>query len=635
MPNLFPFLFRFGVSFNYSIPKETISSLKDFFSKKYNINITYTLPYDGYDCIAIKDTEAQDCTPIVATKFSERLKEYNIKNFNEAILFIDIKSAYSDKFIDNYLIPELIKIKNAHPKDLAPSNFPKFILFFDELDQFSLTYDRLFTSHADHDFLDYCFVFDKNATTLNNNLNFAKDETLVKLIKNISTSSLERFQFKLVRKINHFKRIEEKTSNHIACQQFFYEGRNCQDEAYQLMKDELLLLILNQKINPHYIVYDCVHSKWLEIAINTLSNHMSSESLSETFTNYCTKHHSGQENHLTLNDDDDPRNQNGWQNPTTMEIIFITDLIHTGITFKDKIKKVIKKFPNATIYCFSALITDMAFKNFRGAFHDSDRKIKIKNHEIKYFKKVEQIYMSKSANRTDCHMCKHNLLPLVDTTAEVTKHLSSFEMWLMCEEAGYKLEDYRPRKNREDENRIIPNSLKLFKKNGTLLAIKFEEHLKLNDIKPNEEIVIIFPDETKNDPEEAESPESIEKTPSGYFAKCLNFYSSNYSYLGMPRKLIRQLEDDNINMVTAKINNPKLFNQIEEIDKPIIIIDEVNFTGKTFKTITDILRFEGKEPTCYFPVFNFDAAATVKLQKDIQYQSIKFLNLYELSLSHE
>ena len=208
-------------------------------------------------------------------------------------------------------------------------------------------------------------------------------------------------------------------------------------------------------------------------------------------------------------------------------------------------------------------------------------------------------------------------------------------MWLMSEEAGYKIEDYRPRKNREDVNRVVPDSLKLFKKNGTLLAIKFEQHLKLSGIFPHDEIAILFPDETKNDPEGGELPESIEKTPSGYFAKCLNFYNESYSYLGIPRKMIRLLEESSANWSDIKKLFPKVLKQIEDIDKPIIILDEANFTGKTFKTITDILHNQGKNPVCYFPIFNFDPEGTSNKYNDIQYQTVKFLNLYELEFAHE
>ena len=633
MINLYPFLFRFGVSFNYGIPKEIIHSLVKFFQEKYNIEIFLTQNEDNYDCIAIKDNEAKDFTPILAHKFTERLQEYSLNDYGNSILFIDTKRAYSDKFIDRFLIPEVIKIKNE--KELVPKPFPNFILYFDELGYGSLTYDTLFTSHLKHGILDFCFVFDKNGKVLNSKLEFENDNTLHKLINDTSTSSLERFQFKLVRKINHFKRFDEDHKIWAACQQFFYEGRKCQDEVFQMLMDELLKLRNNENLNPHYIIYDSLQSEWLTKAIETTVNHISSVNYAEMFNNYHKKNNKDFDNHLNLCDKEDKRNEESWQDKRDLEIIFVVDLIHTGTTFRDKIKKVSKKFPNAKIHCLSALVTDVAVKEFKDSFEEVDRKIKINDSVIKYFKNVEQIYIPRSSNKTECNMCKHKLLPPVNASAEITKNLSSYEMWFMSEESGFKIEDYRPRKSREDINRVIPNSLKLFKKNGTLLAIKFEEHLKLAGIYPQEEIVIIFPDETKNDPEKGDPPESIEKTPSGYFAKCLNFYNENYSYLGIPRKMIRMLEESGANWDNIKKQFPKILKQIEDIDKHIVIVDEVNFTGKTFRTITDIIRNQGKYPVCYFPIFNFDAIGTLNKYNDNQYDIIKFLNLYELEFGYE
>ena len=382
------------------------------------------------------------------------------------------------------------------------------------------------------------------------------------------------------------------------------------------------------EVNPSYIIYDSLYSQWLSNAIEAVSNNISSLGINDSYSNYNFK------NLINLRDKEDERNNNGWKNDNELDIVFISDLIHTGTTFKDSIKKIAKKFPKGNIHCLSALITDVAYNEYKAEFEETDRQITINDHNVRYFKKVEQIYSVKSSNRTKCNMCKHRLLPPVRTSERVSKNLSSFEMWLMSEESGYKIEDYRPRKNRENENRIVPDSLKLFKKNGTLLAIKFEEHLKLSDIYPSDEIAILFPDETKNDIEGVEHLESIEKTPSGYFAKCLNFYNENYSYLGIPRKMIRLLEESE-NWDNVKEQFPKIVKQIEDIDKPIVIVDEVNFTGMTFRTITDILyNIQSKSPICYFPIFNFDAQGTFTKYDDTRYQKIKFLTLYELEFAH-
>ncbi len=627
MITLYPFLFRFGISFNYSIPKEIIESVRVFFQAKYSININLNQSADSYDCIAISDKDAE-YTPILGNRFTERLNEYGIADFQQSILFIDIKSVYSHKFVDSFLIPEIIKIKNEHK--LKTGTFPNFILYFDELESKSLTYDKLFTSHASNKILDFCYVFDKNGNFLNPKLEIAADSNLHTLVNDTSTSALERFQFKLVRKINHFERLDDNSHSWAACQQFFYEGQNCDEEVFQLLKEELLKMH-KEGINPHYIVYHTLYSEWLTRAIESVSNTIGSRSFEDVFTHYSKKHSTEGENHLNLAGVNDIRNSDDWiSDEEGLEIVFITDLIHTGNTFKEKIKKVSKKFPNAKITCLSALVTDHAYEENKSTNQETDRKFQINSHVVRYFKKVEQIYIPRSSNGTKCHMCKHNLLPPANIKADILPGLSSYEMWLMSEESGYKIEDYRPRR-REDVNRLVPHSLKLFKKNGTLLAIKFEEQLKLAEIYPNIEIVILFPDETQNDYEDG-LPESIEKTPSGYFAKCLNFYNNKYTYLGIPRKMIKLLEEKNADWDKVQKQFPKILKQIEDIDKPIVILDEANFTGKTFRTIADILRNKGKYPVCYFPIFNYDAQRTNDEFKK-EYDSVKFLNLYELNFA--
>ena len=157
MIKLYPFLFRFGVSFNYGIPKEIISSIVNFFERKYRINISLTHTEDDFACIAIKDNEARDFTPILAHKFAERLEEYKINDFDNSILFIDIKQAYSDKFVDSFLIPELIKIREEKINGSGSKTFSNFILYFNNLDNRTLTYDKLFSSHTIYGILDYCF----------------------------------------------------------------------------------------------------------------------------------------------------------------------------------------------------------------------------------------------------------------------------------------------------------------------------------------------------------------------------------------------------------------------------------------------------------------------------------------------
>jgi orotate phosphoribosyltransferase-like protein len=616
MIDFYPFLFRFGVSFNYSISKEIIKHLYDYFSKKYNILINQTTT--DFDCVAIKDKEATNDTSILISKYKKRLKEYNISNYDNSIFFLDLSRVYSDKFTDKLLADILIPNEQLQHKKI-----PEFILFVDSLDEKSTTLSVLFKiKYSDNNILDRCFIFDKEGQYVNPNLEIKTDNTLPELIKHLSASTLvEKLEFKLVRKINHFKREKDNVWN--ACQQFFYDGVNCQEEVFQLLKEELLRIADEKKIKPQYIIYDSLYSaEWLSKAIEAVSNTI--PSLKQTpFSNYKP------ENLLDLGNQEDDKNRDDWTDPNQMDIIFISDLINTGSTFKRKINKISRKFPNASISCISALITNKAYSEFH-TDPDNENQITITGKKINFFIKVEQIYYNDNSGEkaNSCPMCKHNLLPPVEISIDISEKLSSYEMWFMCEEAGYKIEDYQPREGRK--NKMVPHSLELFRKNGTLLSVKFEKQLKSSNIYLSDEIVILFPDETQNNEDGMGSPE-IEITPSGYFAKRLNLYNDNYTYIPIPRNLIRTIEKGVSLDSIVDTQHRKILSQIRdiEIEKPIVVIDEVNYTGTTFKSITDILNQLDQKPSCYFPLFNFDAKGTsLKYEKEL-YKNVKFLNLYE------
>ena len=618
MINFFPFLFRFGVSFNYTIPQKIINHLTEYFAEKYDIEIAQSNTEFG--CVAVKDNEAKTNASILTSKYKERLKEYNVSDVKDSIFFLDLTRVYSDKFTD-YLLPSILINRNNTPKQ----KFPNYILFLDLLEETSTTLTVLFKiKHSENNVFDNCFIFDKKGQYVDSNLEIKTDNTLPQLIKHLSASTLiEKLEFKLVRKINHFKRYgENKTWK--ACQQFFYEGVNCQDEAFLLFKEELVRIANNRDIRPKYIVYDSLHSKWLSEVIISVSNTIPSLQQS-SFNEYKS------DNRIDLRDLEDERNNKDWVDTSEMDIIFISDLINTGSTFKKRIKVVSKKFPKASIYCISTLITNQAYKDFNGTDINDEKQIVIDNQEINFFIQVEQQYYNDNSgeNADSCPMCKHELLPLVETDVDVSEKLSSYEMWFMCKEAGYKIEDYQPREDRK--NRIVPHSLKLFEKNGALLSLKFKKQLDSFKNYQTDEIVILFPDETQDNIIGFDSSK-IEITPSGYFAKRLKLYNDSYTYIPIPRKLIRAIEKG-LSWEDIAQQYSKILSQIRNIDSenPIVIIDEANYTGKTFKSIAHILTQQHQEPSCYFPIFNFDAKNTSLKYQNEKYQNVHFLNLYEFT----
>jgi len=608
MLNLFPFIFRFGLSFNYNIPKENINHLCDFFSNKYKIDFENKTCSD-FSCIAITDNEAKNCSPILAYKFYDRLKEYSVKNFDCSIFFIDLARVFHDKFIDYILIPEITKI--IIEKELTLKKYPNFILYFDELRKDSLSLNKLFIANLKNNILKYCFIFDNNGRYIDSNFEIKEDKSLLELIKSIATSSLEKFRFKLVREINHFKRYIED-NNWITCQQFFYEGINCQKELYELINEKLLYFRNDEQINPHYILYSSEQSNWLSDAITSVSNNIDLS----IFTNY------KKDNIKNLVNEEFSKKV---IDENKVDVLLILELIHTGKGFRNIIKQIENLFPEASVHCISILVTSNAFRIFDG----NGNTIQIDGKKIYFFNQVDQ----ERIERSDCPMCKHGLLPPIeiDSRNKIIPKLSSYEMWFMAEEAGYKIEDF---KRYERGENLMPNSLNIFRKNGSLLAVKFEKQLE--KYKKSTEFAILFPDETRKESYTIDQPEGLEKTASGYFAKCLKYYNEKYTYIPIPRKLIDDMEKL-VPWELIKKNCGYLLDQIKGLEIPIIIMDEVNYSGKTFNSIAKILSRLDIIPFCYFPIFNFDSDNTLNKYNSEFYKNILFLSIYEFNfkVKHE
>lgn len=625
MISFYPFLFRFGISFDFNISNEIIENLLTFFQLKYNIELKLDDASDNYSCISISDKVAKDYSPVLSPRFLEKLDEYNVQDFQKSLLFIDIKKTYSDKFIDGFLLPELHRI--IQNNNLSPRGFPFFILCLDEVEKGSLVYDKIFYSQVKHNLLDYFLVFDKKGNFIDKDLEIRNDRNLAKLVKSTSTSVLDKFQFKMIRKIDHFQ-IKNDTTPHawIGCQQFFYDGVKCSDEAYQLLEE----CLIEDGLNPHYIVHDTLLSNWLGTAVTSLANSYSSEAQASKFPNLQMKKGRFHGNCIDISKPiEEPI-----IDESEVKVLFISSLISSGKRFKKVIRLINQKFPKATIQSISALVTSGAFKKYKDGGEEGDLKIKILDHQIKFFKKVDQVFYDKGASEdvTMCPMCKHKLLPLVESNSPIHPHLRSYEMWLMSEEAGYKIEDY-PRPSRSD-HRIIPDALNILKRNGALLSIKFEQQIRKAGIYPRNEIVIVYPEETAHADHDSDSIQTIEKTASGYFAKCLNLYNPNFTYLGVPRKMIKAFED-NPDMDLIKARFPKTTKRIEEISRPIVIIDEANFSGQTFKSLAVLLQQLDGQVAGYFPMFDYDSENTALKYKDARFENVEFLSFYQLEFGHD
>ena len=121
-------------------------------------------------------------------------------------------------------------------------------------------------------------------------------------------------------------------------------------------------------------------------------------------------------------------------------------------------------------------------------------------------------------------------------------------------------------------------------------------------------VTIVFPDETKS---KKQKGIVLEDTPSGRFAITLQELF-RIDYIAIPRLII----DDSENFLNNIENFHKelWFAQLREVSENLVIIDEVNISGGTFKSILSILSSLDKHPICYFPILDLNPNITKKFR---------------------
>lgn len=424
----------------------------------------------------------------------------------------------------------------------------------------------------------------------------------------IAKSPIEKIKYKLIRKIGHFERVLNK--KHFACNQYFYDGTYCISDVKDLIVRKIVDFIDKESFNPNIIVYHCPESPWLGEAIYKTDGELLRMKSLQGFT---------YEKKIDLLD-------------TTIiidksvnKILFVVDLIHSGETFKDKFKDLLNLFPNSEIKAISILNS--------GSGDDYDilndrRKIDIsstKTISVDFFLSVEQ--NNYPIAMEECPMCNYDLLPKVNSTYAGEEHLLSYEMWLMCDNAGYKVEDFIPDKKRKGME-YMPDSIKLMSLNAPYLANKFDNLIIKNGLKKSSELIFVFPEETSNKSENEKRGHKINllDTPSGYFAECLK-QLREYQYFAVPREIIYKIYHEEIKLSDIKTSYPEFFKDLKKLPEEIIVFDEMNNSGGTIETIIKILKSVNRPPLAYFPIFNF---SPTKYNSKTLNTSV--LSLYEFDL---
>ena len=414
---------------------------------------------------------------------------------------------------------------------------------------------------------------------------------------------IERMKYKLIRRVGHFKR--PINGQHALCNQFFYDGQYCIDEIKGLIFNKVLSLKNHGAFDTDTIVYHCPESPWLSDAI-----YKANEKLRKLKKEYDLEY--------TTSRDLDEFIRSAKPSAAKINILFVVALVHTGNTFVEKYVSLKNMYPQAKITCLSILNVEQRWPLMT---KNNTREINAREYgpvKIEFFLPVQQT--SYSVEEKNCPMCNHDLMP---KEIDLRDHLSSYEMWLICDRAGYKKEDFQPSKKRKLME-IMPDSLQLMRGNAAYLAYKFDKLLSSKNLNKSDSLILLHPNETSNKLElKRRRVKRIKllETPSGYFAESLRLLRA-YQTFSVPRDIIMEILGGKMSVAEIRSKHPEFFESVQKLPADIVIFDEVNVGGGTVSTIIDLLKVAKKKPLAYMPIMNFDP------DKDI---GIPVYSLYEFS----
>jgi len=618
MGNIYPISYTFGTNVYKEIPPEKLEYFSNFFSEYFETSYSVIKNKYQYRTIPISLRRIAKYSEILSIKLIKYLKEYYgildeslYFHSNDDLIIIDLTGC-PRLFA---LLPLGGEIESLLKND--KSTQPRFVLIVDKLTD-ALQSLSILNS----------FVLNGKVLVIDKKKRFYFKNPKSFIMKSFSfenfyRTSLSKTKFKLIRKIGHFGRYDINGDNKeklIACNQFFYDGLDCESELSDVLFDEIIKLEENKNVKITEIIYHSSESVWLKNSLLLLNSDLLA--LSSDYG-------------MLYNESSLKEISNLTENTDKINLLFIVPLIHSGSTLKSNLLVLKKFYPNANIFILSVLVSDLSIYS---EVNENEVVLNINEFEtvkIIYLLSVSQNSFVSSLKK--CPMCNELNLDINDSTYLNFNKLNSYEAWLMFDEAKYISEDNETVRLKPFPNKmkLKPNSLSLFENNAAYLAIKYYKHIEKMGLLQSSDLTIVFPDETSNEKElkrRGKQKIELEDTASGYFAETL-MQLKKLEYFGIPREIIEKLKNYNntgepFSLEDIKKQYKDFYNRLNFISDDIIVMDEFGFSGGTFDEICKILSIVDKKPKAFFPVFNFYP----KRFNTDKYAEMNILSLYEFNL---
>ena len=387
---------------------------------------------------------------------------------------------------------------------------------------------------------------------------------------------------KMIKRFGHFHRNAAKPEY---CVPFFYDGRFCESELFNLFQGFIDNLQLSS-IEDVIILYHGTLSPWIQ----------------NTATAVATKR-----NVLSL-DLADPQFETFFMQKRWGRAIVFLDVVDTGGTLKAIVNNLQRLDHELTLHILTVLTTEISDKV------EQTRTLTAPglNVAIKCLLLVAQ----QKTLTTDCDMCRRGL-PFNKHNEEDDLNeplmLRSYHFWSMLSPFGLKREEDIPGYRGGLER--VPDLLKVIDENAAWIVNKIRQQLEVHLGGLPSDAVLLCPDEKG-----AEMLTEQLKLILGFSA------------IRIPRDVINQCAKNDGNLLALKeqwsLTNPRWHSELSSTPKHgVMVIDEFNASGNTLKGLTELLTVFGKTLECFITLLDFNPRHTRSQIKNTQ---IPIISLYEI-----
>jgi hypothetical protein len=372
----------------------------------------------------------------------------------------------------------------------------------------------------------------------------------------VRSDSSQLLGLKMIRRMGHFKRLNGEQSE---CLRYYFDGSLCDAEISDLFSRYLAEAYPDQK--PPVVLWHCPQSPWLTNGVLAA----------------CVDH-----DIPCMDFDEFLRLEVTEIAESAAPILLIVPMVLTGRTVRQKIREILNRYPSMRPSVVTILTTI-------GDAPKGKRRLKVNDefYDIRYFLKVAGAPIPSG----ECTLCRLGVPESKPWSRDEYVKLTSYEMWELVRQAGWKPEDDPP--GHRASLTQVPRFPEIIYDNAAWLASKLKLLLEfVLDEFPAAPVVVC--------PAHEKGADAL--------TQCLQAIL-NVTVIKIPRSVIDCFDspEPNLPLSEWEQRRPQWYIQLSTlVTSEVIVMDEFNVSGRTRAGLKAIVELFGKSVTGYFAVQDFN-----------------------------